>query len=254
MYLYKYVQNGDETMTFLVASGKGGVGKSTLTCAVASSLAKDGKRVLVLDGDAGLRCQDILFGVAEDVFYDWADVLCGNVAASDAILKTPSGVDLIPAPALRLPDYDAEAFASMVRSLEPEYDMIFLDAPAGIGDGLTLLCAAANRGLVVAGCDAASVRGACAAGDVLKANGVSSVRLLINSVKPSLIRKGKLPNLDSVIDRTEIRLIGVFPYDETVADTAAAGAFCPEEHELFAQAADNVARRLTGEAVPLTKL
>lgn len=241
-------------MTFLVASGKGGVGKSTITCAVAKSLAGRGKRVLVIDGDAGLRCQDILLDVADRVVYDWGDVLSGNVSAADALLATPDGPHLLPAPALWSPHWTADGFAAMVHGLASDYDYVFIDAPAGIGPGLTLLCAAAKCGLIVSGSDAAGIRGACAAADAIRREGIVSTRLIINSVKPALIRAGKLPDLDSIIDRTEVRLIGVMPYDEAVADGAAAGQLSPSVGKPFACAADAIARRLTGEPVPLTKL
>jgi len=240
-------------MTYLVASGKGGVGKSTLTCALAASLARKEKRVLVVDADAGLRCQDLLLGVSDAVFYDWADVLCGNCTLTDALLDTPCGAVLLPAP-LMAGTYNAEAFAAMIHLLAERFDFVFIDAPAGLGDGLRFLAKAAKCGLVVSGCDAAGMRGACAAADVLREEGVTSVRLLINGVKPALIRKGTLPNLDTVIDRTGVRLIGVLPFDESLADSLAVGAYSPEGHALFAAAANAVALRLTGENVPLTKL
>lgn len=241
-------------MTFLVASGKGGVGKSTVTCAVAKTLAGRGKRVLIIDGDAGLRCQDILLDVADRVVYDWGDVLSGNVEARDALLTSEEGVDLLPAPALWSPHWTAEVFAAMTETLGKDYDYVFLDAPAGIGPGLTLLCGAAKCGLIVSGSDAAGIRGACAAADAVRREGVVSTRLIINSVKPALIRAGKLPDLDSVIDRTEVRLIGILPYEEAVANGAAAGKLVLGEKSLFARAAGAVARRIDGEAVPLTRL
>ncbi len=254
MYAYNYVKKGCEPMTFLVASGKGGVGKSTVTCAVANSLATRGKRVLVVDGDAGLRCQDILLDVADRVVYDWGDVLCGNVSPEDALLTTPTGVHLLPAPALWSEEYTSEGFAATVNRLAPAYDVVFVDAPAGIGPGLTLLCRAAKCGLIVSGSDAAGIRGACSAADALRREGILSSRLIINGVKPALIRAGKLPNLDSVIDRTEVRLIGVMPYDEAVNQDAAGGKLSDRADKLFVHAAEAVARRLMGESVPLTKL
>ena len=142
----------------------------------------------------------------------------------------------------------------MLAPAQSQYDFVFVDAPAGIGPGLTLLCKAARYGLIVSGSDAAGIRGACAAGDAIRREGVVTSRLIINTVKPALIRAGKLPDLDAVIDRTEVRLIGLIPFDGDVLMQAAEGKLDPDPRGLFARAADAVARRLTGETVPLTKM
>lgn len=239
--------------TVLVASGKGGVGKSTVTCTVAQTLVSLGKRVLVIDGDAGLRCQDILLGLSDRVVYDWADVLCGNVTGSDAVISTPGLPDLLPAPLVWQPDFTAEDFAGMVSVLAPCYDHVFIDAPAGIGPGLDLLSKATRLAIVVSSSDAAGIRGACAAGDALKSMGLLSRRLVINSVKPALIRQGIFPDLDSVIDRTELRLIGILPYDEGICRGAAAGNVTLDQNSLFYKAALALSRRVDGDNVPITK-
>lgn len=239
--------------SILVASGKGGVGKSTVTAALAISLAKN-KKVLVIDGDAGLRCQDIMLNLSDRIIYDWGDVLCGNVALSDAVITSELGVHLLPAPLYFSPEFTAEAFASMVNAVKDDYDFIFIDAPAGVGPSLALLAKACKLALIVSGSEAAGIRGACAAGDALKEYGIVSRRLIINSVKPSLIRNGFMPNLDSVIDRTELRLIGVLPFDESISLGAVNGEIKLNEKSLFSKCITAVSRRVDGENVPLTKM
>lgn len=239
--------------TILVASGKGGVGKSTVTSALAISLAEK-HNVLVIDGDAGLRCQDILLNLSDRVVYDWGDVLCGNVALSSAIITSEHNVALLPAPLYFSPEFTADAFAEMVSSVKNSYDFIFVDAPAGVGPTLALLSKACKLALIVSGSEAAGIRGACAAGDALKEYGIVSRRLIINSVKPSLIRNGFMPNLDDVIDRTELRLIGILPFDEGISLGAVNGEIKMDGKSLFSKAVKAVSRRVCGENVPLTKM
>ena len=238
----------------LVASGKGGVGKSTVTCAVAKALSRRKKRVLVIDGDAGLRNQDILLDVTDRVVYDWGDVICGNISARDAVIDVEDGPSLLPAPSFVSPDWTSESFEQTVNSLKDDYDLIFIDAPAGIGASLRLLSRAAKLAVIISGSEAASIRGAASAADALKADGIVSSRLIINGVKPSQIRKKLLPDLDSIIDKTEIRLIGVLPFDEDVQYGSVNGVLNVKKNSLFDKAVTATARRIAGENVPLTKL
>ena len=68
------------------ASGKGGVGKTTLTVAVGKALAERGQKVLLVDFD-DLRGIDLLVGASEAVVYDWGDVLLGRCSVEEAIYK-----------------------------------------------------------------------------------------------------------------------------------------------------------------------
>lgn len=73
----------------LVASGKGGTGKTSLTAGVGAALAANGHRVLVIDGDCGLRNLDIVLGMSDRVVYSFADVAGGMVQLADAMARHP---------------------------------------------------------------------------------------------------------------------------------------------------------------------
>ncbi len=237
----------------LVASGKGGVGKSTVTAALSVILSERGKKVLVIDGDTGLGSQDILLGLCGAGVYDWGDVLEG-LPAEEAVVAREGGPDLLAAPGKWTDGCDPASFAAMVNGLRSRYDVIFIDAPAGIGGGLRRVSSAATCALVVSDSTRPGVNGALAAGKTLRDAGVLSVRLVINSVRPALIRSGRLPMLDSVIDGAELRLIGLLPYDEEIALGTGDGAleFAPDS--LFGKCAAALAKRVSGENVPLTKM
>ena len=238
----------------LIASGKGGVGKSTVTCAVAQALSKRNKRVLIVDGDAGLRNQDILLDLTDRVVYDWGDAICKNVPAADVVIETEGAPSLLPAPSFVSPDWTPEAFEQMINTLKNSYDFILIDAPAGVGASLRLLSKSAKLAVIISGSEAASIRGAASAADVLKNEGIVSSRLIINGVKPSQIRKKLLPDLDSIIDKTEIRLIGIIPFDENVQYGSVNGVLNVKKNSLFEKAVTATARRIAGENVPLTKM
>ena len=73
----------------LVASGKGGTGKTSFTAGVGAALAKNGHRVLLIDGDCGLRNLDIVLGMSDRVVYSFADVAGGAVPLGDAMARHP---------------------------------------------------------------------------------------------------------------------------------------------------------------------
>lgn len=127
----------------LVASGKGGSGKSTFTVGVSKALASCGKRVLAIDCDIVLRSLDLLLGVSESVVFDWGDLLEGRCSAEQALIK--GSVDLLAAPRAYGDGFTDEGFRQMVAGFDNNYDFIFLDSPAGIDRGFTLAASGARR-------------------------------------------------------------------------------------------------------------
>lgn len=241
----------------LVASGKGGVGKSTFSAACGTALAKHGQKTLLIDGDAGLRSLDLLLGVSDRVVYDWLDVIKGRAEPEDALIEIPTdgagSLHLVPSPVdTELPD--EEDFRDLVKYYSEAFDRIIIDAPAGVGGHLGIFAKSVIHSVVVATSDAASIRSAYRTGAVLSEKGVRDIRLVINKVRPELVRAGKNPYLDEIIDRSEIRLIGVVPFSDAIARSAIAGKLGFNEEKTVSQAFDNIAMRLMGKNVRLTKL
>ena len=72
----------------VVASGKGGTGKSTVCICLSVSLVKQGKRVLLIDCDCGMRGLDIMLDIEQDILFDASDAVCGNCAFGEAVYKS----------------------------------------------------------------------------------------------------------------------------------------------------------------------
>ena len=197
----------------LVASGKGGVGKTSVTVGLGKALHKSGRRVLIIDCDM-LRSVDLLTGVTENLLYDWGDIALGRCEAAQAV-QTSADVDVITCP-LSYEGIDGEKMKKLVALFDEQYDYIFLDAPAGLGKGFELALSGADRALVVSTADLVCVRSACIAADFIFARGMKDVRLIINRVMKKDIRKGRLLNVDTVIDSTQVQLIGVIPEDKAI--------------------------------------
>ncbi|MGH7681586.1 MAG: MinD/ParA family protein [Candidatus Eiseniibacteriota bacterium] len=135
-----------------VTSGKGGVGKTNIVTNLAIALARQGIRVLVLDGDLGLANVDLLLGVAPQ--FDLQDVILGNRSIRDIVLEGPDGIRVVPASSgveelANLDEYRTEVLLRSLSELEGETDIILIDAPSGIGHHATSLVQGADRILVV---------------------------------------------------------------------------------------------------------
>lgn len=236
---------------FAVVSGKGGTGKSTAAAGIGAALARRGKQVLLIDADEGLRCLDLILGVAEQTVFDVGDLLLGHCAAADAVYSVPSceGLYLLAAPAVPDQLQDPALFRLLCEKLGGLFDFVFIDCPAGISEGFRMVTASTKNVLVVANTDPASLRAAALVNTLLHRQESIKSRLILNKFTALSVIAGRAPNVDDIIDKTGLRLIGLVPFDNQVPQTAAAGTAL--QIGPAADAFDRIARRLLGESVPL---
>ena len=234
----------------VVASGKGGVGKSTFTVGLARALTALGNRVLIIDCDR-LRSIDLFLGVTAELVYDFGDVIKKNCEPEAAIYEN-SGIGVVSCP-LSYEGIDSEKMKAMVEEYDCDYNFILLDAPAGIDTGLVLASAAADSAIVVSTPDLVCVRSACTAAREMEKLGVSHSRLVINRAMKKDITKGRLLNVDKVIDSTQVQLIGVVPEDAKIKLGSMGGVIYKRGQDSYT-AFSNIAKRICGQYIALSTL
>lgn len=236
----------------MITSGKGGVGKSTVCAGVAYYLARQNKRVLVMEMDSGLRCLDIMLGVVENTVYDISDVLSGRCEPIKAIYTSPLCKTLCMMPATLRPeaDYSVELFERLCNGLSNYYDFILIETPAGFGRTLCDIAAVSNAALLVVTPDPISLRDAKILSDYLDERGLVRQRIIVNKVKTARGRLEVLPDLDTVIDTVLEPLLGVIPYEPELVRLLSAGRAVPADCTA-GRAMRNIAKRICGEFVEL---
>ena len=239
-----------------VASGKGGTGKTSVCAGVASCMAAEGQRVLCVDADLGLRNLDISLGMAQEAPISFADVIFGryDLAQATAHPEIPD-LFLLTAPMAGQPEtISFEDFGGLMQAARQHFDYILVDAPAGIGDGFLMAAAYADRILVVATPDPASLRDAANTVDQLRLLGKQELYLVVNRVTPAIFRALNW-TVDDIMDETGLPLLGIVPEDDNVVLAAAAGRPLILFTDLGASLGClHVARRLRGEKVPLLRI
>jgi len=239
-----------------ITSGKGGVGKTTATANLAVALAKLGKKVACIDADIGLRNLDVVMGLENRIVYDVVDVVEGRAKLRQAMIKDKRfQEELYLIPAAQTRDKTAISPSDMVRltdELKPLVDYILIDSPAGIERGFRNALAPANEVLIVTNPEVSSVRDADRIIGLIEAENKGPAKLVVNRVKPEMIKRGDMLSPEDIIDILAIKLIGLVPEDENILISSNRGTpatMNPEESKA-GQAFTNIARRLIGEDIP----
>lgn len=232
-------------------AGTGGMGKTSLTAGLALSLAKGGKKVLCVDCQAGLGTLDIYLGMEQQDVLSYADICRGDYPLSRASAhpSLPS-LHFLSAPVRVAPDEpEPRIFRAVMARARDNYDYILLNTSAGLGEMALLAAQTSDRAVVLCGMDPASIRTAGRVADELQLLGKQDVRLVVGRVQPNLMRSMKL-NVDDIMDRVGLPLLGLVPEDEQVLLLSASGKFSTGKKWAFA-AFERIAKRIQGQPVPV---
>ncbi len=237
-----------------ITSGKGGVGKTTTTANLGVALARRGQRVVCLDADIGLRNLDVVLGLENRIVYDLVDVVEGHARLKQALIKDKRLPELQLLPAAQTRDKSAVKESQMVRlcdELRKEFDFILVDSPAGIEQGFRNAIAPADQVIIVTTPEVSAVRDADRIIGLTEAGEKPTPKLIINRLRPSMVKRGDMLDTTDVLEVLAIELIGIVPEDESIITSTNKGQpVALEDRTLAGAAFMRIGQRLLGEDVP----
>ena len=205
--------------TIVITSGKGGVGKTTITANLGLALASAGGRVCLIDTDTGLRNLDLVLGVEQRIIFDLLDVVNGECRLQQALIRDRRAGNLYFLPAAQRADKSAikpEDMKRVIASLRESFDHILIDCPAGIEEGFLVAIAAADQALVVVNPEVSSVRDADRVIGLLEQNGIKDTQLVINRVRPEMVNRHDMISASDVEELLGVPALAVLPDDPAV--------------------------------------
>ena len=240
----------------VITSGKGGVGKTTTTANLGSSLAEAGKKVVLVDTDIGLRNLDVVMGLENRIVYDIVDVVEEKCKLRQALIKDKRFEELFLLPAAQTRDKTAineEQMKELTKKLKEDFDYILIDCPAGIEQGFKNAIAGADRAIVVTTAEISAIRDADRIIGLLESSEIRTPELIVNRLRPNMVKKGEMMEVDDIVDLLSVDLIGVVPDDEyIITQTNKGEPVIKNKKAPSGKAYLEIARRILGENIDVT--
>lgn len=205
--------------TFIVASGKGGVGKTVFTSNAASVLAERGLRVLMIDMNLGLRNLDLYMGLENKVVFDIADVVNGVVSPKKALVRDKRFPYLYLLASTQKKEKllaGSDSIKKLYADYKNAFDVVLIDGPAGINDELKLASSGVDSAVLITTPEYVSLRDADAVDRLLNDNGIKNRSYVINKVNKDNMRSGLLPTFEEIASIMRIPLLGIIQNDNII--------------------------------------
>jgi septum site-determining protein MinD len=239
----------------MIASGKGGTGKTTVTANVGAALSCKGHLTVVIDMDMGLRNLDVALGLESNIVYDVAEAIEGTCTLDDVLIKDTRFDNLyfIAAPQTRASiDADEEKISAFWENVKNRFDYCLADAPAGISGGFSYVIDHADSAIIVTLPETASLRDGDRVISIMEEKEIDDVKMIVNRIRPAMIERGIMMDVDRCVDMLGVPVLGIVPDDEelTVSNLRGEVAACNPKSKA-GKAFVNIAGRICGEQIPV---
>lgn len=247
----------------VVTSGKGGVGKTTSSAALATGFAKNGQKTIVIDFDIGLRNLDLIMGCERRVVYDFINVINNEATLNQALIRDRHTDNLFILPASQTRDKNSLTKHGVKKVLQAlsnmKFDIIICDSPAGIETGAILSIYFADEAIIITNPEISSVRDADRILGIISSQSERAIKnlppikehLLLTRYNPNKVKKGDMLSITDVIDILQISLIGVIPEDSSILRASNQGeSIILDKYSNAGQAYHDTVNRLLGKTCP----
>ena len=240
----------------VITSGKGGVGKTTTAANLGTALSLENKKTVIVDADIGLRNLDVVMGLENRIVYDIVDVVEEKCKLRQALIKDKRFEELFLLPAAQTRDKTAineEQMKELTKKLKEDFDYILIDCPAGIEQGFKNAIAGADRAIVVTTAEISAIRDADRIIGLLESSEIRNPELIVNRLRPNMVKKGEMMEVDDIVDLLSVDLIGVVPDDEyIITQTNKGEPVIKNKKAPSGKAYIEIARRILGENIDVT--
>ena len=240
-----------------ITSGKGGVGKSSVTINIGMVLAQKGYKVCLIDVDLGLKNLDVMMGLENRVIYDLKDVIEGRCMLSSAMIKDKAQENLYLLPAcktIHIEKFHKEDLQVVVEQLCMHFDYVLLDTPAGIERGFISSIASVKRSIVVTTLDVTSLQDADKIIGIMMNEGMEHISFIVNRLNVRHMEKGIAVSLKDARQWLAIDFLGYVYDDEAMVRANNFGKVITLQRDsMIYTCFDCIVKRMLGEHCSLPK-
>lgn len=240
--------------TIVVTSGKGGVGKSSISVNLAYALCDNGYRVCLIDADFGLKNLDVMLGLENRTIYDMQDVIEGKCSIEQALIKDKryKTLSLLPAcKSLQFKDFNNEYMQNLINVIKLKYDYIIIDSPAGVEKGFSYAISLVQEAILVVNLDIASLRDADRVVGLLMKEGIHNISMIVNKVNDDDITSQRSLSIDDASDILSLPILGIVYDDHAMIEANNKGIpLYTNKQSIIFQCFKNIAKRIDGKTVP----
>lgn len=240
--------------TIVITSGKGGVGKSSISLNLGVALASTKAKVCLIDADFGLKNLDVMMGLENRVVYDLKDVVEGRCNLDQVLIKDKREPSLYLLPAcksLKFNDFKLEYMMEVINHFKHQFDYILIDSPAGVEKGFEYACMCANEAIVVVTLDLSSIRDCDRVVGLLMKKGMMDIQLIVNRMNNDYIQNQTTLSLKEAIEILSLPLLGVV-YDDVsmIASNNRGVPVFYDKTSSLGECFSRIEKRLNGQHVP----
>jgi septum site-determining protein MinD len=249
--------NMKKSKVIVVTSGKGGVGKTTISANIGTSLALLGYDVCLIDADIGLKNLDLVLGLENRIVYTILDVVKGGKSPLEAVVKHKQIKKLNLLASSQIANKDLispDDMKMIINELSKHFDYIIVDSPAGIERGFKNAVVAAQHAIVVTTPELTAISDADRVIGLLENEKFNEDRisLIVNRVKLHMVNKNEMLSPEDIRNGLAVDLLGVIPDSEEIIIATNKGIpITLEDDSKVSNIFMNIAQRIAGKENPI---